>query len=163
MTKKEIIVKKYEFVENLENHEKEKKMNVKIKDLTKSQFGKICSEHKCFNCPLKAVGKNNLCGLQLLGIGIQNIVNFGEKEIEVDMPILDTEEKKYLEAVLRPFKDRVDAVGKHCYDNYYYVWFSLVPVGTTTLPFFSKTSKMYQGMELDRRYTLKELGLFDEE
>ena len=135
-------------------------MKVKIKDLTKSQFEKICNDHVCFNCPL-AVGKNDWCGQRFLDIGIQNIVKFTEKEIEVDMPILDKKEKEYLEGVLRPFKDKVAAVGKHQYGNYYFIWFSLNPIGKTSLPWFSKTEKMYQGMELNRDYTLKELGLFE--
>ena len=75
--------------------------------------------------------------------------------------ILDKEEKEYLEAVLSPFKDKVAAVGKHQYGNYYFIWFFLNPIGKTSLPWFSKTSKMYQGMELNRDYTLKELGLFE--
>lgn len=139
-------------------------MRIQIKDLTESQLEKICSSHECSNCPLKAVGKNDdLCGQRLLGVGIQDIVKFREKEIEVDMPILDKKEKEYLEAVLRPFKNRVDAVGKKCYGNYYHIWFSLIPIGKISLPWFYKTSKMYQGMELNRNYTLEELGLFQEE
>lgn len=78
----------------------------------------------------------------------------------VEKEILDEEEKEYLSAVIRPFKDRVDYIAKQgCEKEYikielknenYWEWFSL--------PYFEKDT-MYKGMELDKKYTLKELGL----
>ena len=85
---------------------------------------------------------------------------------EEPKPILDTEEKAYLEAILRPFKDRFVYLTKTFFLNSEYVeivlkdatniseWVSL------NLPRF-KPNAMYKGMELHKKYTLEELGLFD--
>ena len=81
--------------------------------------------------------------------------------LEVEEPILDEEERKYLSGVIRPFRDRItniikkeslDFIGKeyiviHC-DEY----------ETTMFPYFKKGT-MYKGMELNKEYTLEELGL----
>lgn len=92
---------------------------------------------------------------------------------EIEQPILDEVEKRYLEGVLRPFKDRVEFIEKSeqyiagkgykeyitiaifsniCYSNHDYMH----------MPFFDK-GIMYKGMELEKEYTLEELGLFEDE
>ncbi len=79
---------------------------------------------------------------------------------EYKEPILDEEEKKYLSAVIKPFRDRIDWIEKvrsinttECvnitYDDTEYE----IP-----FPQFEKGT-MYKGMELNREYTLEELGL----
>ena len=79
---------------------------------------------------------------------------------EYKEPILDEEEKKYLSAVIEPFRDRIDWIEKvrsinttECinitYDDTEYE----IP-----FPQFEKGT-MYKGMELNREYTLEELGL----
>ena len=76
--------------------------------------------------------------------------------------ILDKEEKKYLKAVIRPFKDRIEYIKKHCNDCidkcYIEIQLDTEPI---CLPYFTKNT-MYKGMELDKEYTLDELGLFKE-
>lgn len=81
-------------------------------------------------------------------------------------PILDEAEKKYLSAVIRPFRDKVlyiikcdafapsdgFAPSEEC------VYFNFVGCEITRLPCF-KRGTMYKGMEPDHRYTLEELGL----
>ena len=74
--------------------------------------------------------------------------------------ILDEEEKKYLSAVIKPFRDRITYIFKEQtlgetkeriiikYDN----------DNRMALPFFEK-GKKYIGMEIDNEYALKELGL----
>ena len=74
--------------------------------------------------------------------------------------ILDEEEKKYLSAVIKPFRDRITYISKEQtlgekkeriiikYDN----------DSRMALPFFEK-GKKYIGMEIDNEYALKELGL----
>ena len=74
--------------------------------------------------------------------------------------ILDKEEKEYLEAVLRPFKDRVDTVIKRLDGESCFICFDGPYIKRACLPCFSKAKKMYQGMEPDTDYTLEELGLF---
>ena len=74
----------------------------------------------------------------------------------VGKEILDKEEKEYLSAVIKPFKDRVDYIEK--VEN---IWeYIAIDLNNERLsfPFFDKGT-MYKGMELDKKYTLKELGL----
>ena len=73
--------------------------------------------------------------------------------------ILDEAEKRYLKAVIRPFKNRVRYISKEdCHDGDYYISIVLDSSEHTDLPYFKKRT-MYNGMEEDKGYTLKELGL----
>jgi len=73
--------------------------------------------------------------------------------------ILDDTEKRYLKAVIRPFKNRViNIVKENCCDGNCYISISLNNAEEILLPNFKKGT-MYNGMEEDKRYTLKELGL----
>lgn len=73
--------------------------------------------------------------------------------------ILDDTEKRYLKAVIRPFKNRViNIVKENCCDGNCYISISLNNAEEIFLPNFKKGT-MYNGMEEDKRYTLKELGL----
>lgn len=73
-------------------------------------------------------------------------------------PILDDAERKYLSAVIKPFKGDVDYICKRLNYGGYYI--AIVSNGSDVmkLPYFPN-NKMYKGMELDRRYKLRELGL----
>lgn len=84
----------------------------------------------------------------------------GKKEIE--KPILDDVEKRYLENVLKPFKDKVNYLIKHN-DRHKgdYIIVTIYEEDSLLFPYFKK-NKMYKGMEVDKRYTLKELGLFED-
>ena len=87
---------------------------------------------------------------------------------EYKEPILDKEEKKYLSAVIKPFRDRVIYIKKiYMYfgykKDYEYIFGELGcneydVVDTFALPYFPK-GNMYKGMETDKKYTLEELGL----
>lgn len=78
--------------------------------------------------------------------------------------ILDDAEKKYLKAVIKPFKQHVKTIMKakqvatlyaitiDIEEKYNYETFLQFPP-------FEKSSGMYKGMELGKEYTLKELGL----
>lgn len=90
-------------------------------------------------------------------------------ELEIEKPILNDVEKRYLENVLNPFKDRILFAKKTTiYDTdsgYEYVCFKVVtPDGEDynylILPYFIKGT-MYEGMELDKEYKVEELGLFE--
>lgn len=88
----------------------------------------------------------------------------GEYEIERTIP--NNVEKRYLEGVLRPFKDRVIHIQKIQLDNLEYVYIRLKRFDSTgddgiPLPYFEPNS-MYKGMELNKNYTLEELGLFQD-
>ena len=78
---------------------------------------------------------------------------------EAPKQILDKEEKEYLEAVSRPFKDRVKNIRKchYCLKEYICIRLNDEYV---SFPHF-EAGTMYKGMELNKGYTLKELGLFE--
>lgn len=91
---------------------------------------------------------------------------------EIEQPILDEVEKRYLESVLRPFKDRVIYICKVC-SNYFendtiYIRICLDHCEDAEykeifrLPCFHE-NEMYKGMKLDKHYILNELGLFQDE
>lgn len=71
--------------------------------------------------------------------------------------ILDEVEKRYLKGVIRPFKNRISHISKECYDGDCYISIDLDDE-LFDLPYFKKGT-MYNGMEEEKGYTLKELGL----
>lgn len=78
--------------------------------------------------------------------------------------ILDEEEKRYLEGIIRPFRDIIISISKTTYcENEEYIHFETKnAINKFSLPNFKKDT-MYKGMELSKKYTLEELGLFEEE
>lgn len=93
--------------------------------------------------------------------GILNIENGCVIE-ETKKEILDKEEKEYLESVLKPFKDKVDCIEKSEFNNLEYINIDIKRDASIGLPNFPRDT-MYNGMEINKQYTLKELGLFEEE
>lgn len=74
----------------------------------------------------------------------------------VEKEILDEKEKEYLSAVIKPFRDRIEFIAKRRrFDDYICIGLNDEAI---SLPYFDKGT-MYKGMELDKKYTLKELGL----
>ena len=79
-------------------------------------------------------------------------------------PILDDAEKRYLSAVIKPFRDRVQYIEKmfedHLYgdqDCYIFIRFN---DGNYDMNFPAfRESIMYKGMKRYKKYTLEELGL----
>ena len=89
------------------------------------------------------------------------LINLLSGIYEINKPILDNVEKRYLEGVLRPFKDSILHIEKN--QNKYGQWiFINLKKDYCSLPYF-EIDKMYKGMEHNKRYTLKELGLFEDE
>lgn len=74
--------------------------------------------------------------------------------------ILDEAEKEYLSNIIKPFKDRVEYIVKITiyHSNKKFLEIMLKNGDYANLPYF-RTNNMYKGMELDKLYTLKELGL----
>lgn len=85
-------------------------------------------------------------------------------DMEHKEPILDDAEKRYLSAVIRPFRDRVICICKTSYDvlcggEYQRLCIVLHDCNYNTyLPTFKKGT-MYKDMRLGHLYTLEELGL----
>ena len=87
-----------------------------------------------------------------------------QEHIEIKRQILTDKERKYLEAVCRPFRDRVKGISKmvidHMYDppDYYIVIRFVNEQFDMYFPSFD-VSAMYKCMEENKWYTPMELGL----
>lgn len=79
---------------------------------------------------------------------------------EAPKQILDQKEKEYLEAVIRPFRNRQIYITKisRVDDPSAFIQIK-VNCGNINLPLFDKGT-MYKGMELNRAYLIDELDLF---
>ena len=82
-----------------------------------------------------------------------------ETVYEAPKPILDKEEKEYLENVIRPFKDRVKGIRRTDGYTKQFIIIEMISEKDVSLPYF-KAGSMYKGMELCKSYTIEELGLF---
>lgn len=84
------------------------------------------------------------------------------KTIYKNDEILDSTEKKYLAAVIAPFRDKVKNIAKIDKDNgkqYICIChYGGLYTENITLPYF-KSGTMYVGMQQNKEYTLEELGL----
>ncbi len=159
------------------------KKKIKLKDMTTEQWDKnrisLCKlnmHENCDSCIFKGVN----CGESFFRnswIHHKDLYSdkFLNQEIEINTDILDEEEKEYLSAVLKPFKNKVISIKKLIYDtifvgsDYHPTYsiniqvknkFSGFGIQNIQLPFFQ--NDMYKGMEVDKEYTLEELGLFQE-
>lgn len=81
-----------------------------------------------------------------------------ENKKEKNKPILDDAEKEYLSAVIRPFKNKVKYIRKRGASRGEYIVIEILNNSAIILPYFEKGT-MYEGMKVDKEYTLKELGL----
>lgn len=77
---------------------------------------------------------------------------------EFKEPVLDEVERKYLSDVIKPFVHNVTYIVKRLSGNGYYIAIIVNKFDVMNLPYFPNNT-MYKGMKVDRRYTLKELGL----
>ncbi len=74
--------------------------------------------------------------------------------------VLDETEKKYLTEVIRPFRKRIQFIQKRKEITEINPYIRIVIEGNYKLVFPYITNKtMYKGMEVNKKYTLKELGL----
>ena len=106
-------------------------------------------------------------------ITLENVLSFEETKkimdnfinkkvkltLESEEPILDEAERKYLGGVIAPFRNKIKYIEKHSspYKDEY-LWFNMKDEPSWSLPLFKKGT-MYKGMELNKEYTLEELGL----
>lgn len=76
-------------------------------------------------------------------------------------PILDDVEKEYLQANIKRFGREIKYIAKFksaCSEDKQYIHIAFYEGDGFTFPYF-KANSMYKGMELNKSYTLKELGL----
>ena len=71
--------------------------------------------------------------------------------------ILTDKEKAYLSAVIKPFREKIECINKINLREEEYLKICLKGE-TISFPFF-REGTMYKGMEVNKRYTLEELGL----
>lgn len=77
---------------------------------------------------------------------------------EFEQEILDDKEKEYLSSVIKPFRNKVVSISKNkCVGEDAYIVIRLKD-DNICLPYFNSKS-MYCGMEINKKYTLEELGL----
>lgn len=88
---------------------------------------------------------------------LRGLVNWLEADFKE--PILDKQEKEYLSAVIKPWRDKVISITKRDYDIFEFIQIEVdgEEYGVD-LPNFEEGT-MYKGMELCREYSLEELGI----
>lgn len=76
--------------------------------------------------------------------------------------ILDDVERKYLSAVIKPFRNKVKKIAKISrigQPEEQYIRIVLGELDFMNFPNFNTNTGMYKGMEADRLYSLEELGI----
>ena len=103
--------------------------------------GKIVKEYACTN-----------------EAGIKKFLEWLEEEYVPN--ILTDKEKDYLSAVIKPFREDVKYIKKMDFviRAKEYLLIKMHDLSTAALPLFEKET-MYKGIEVDKAYTLEELGL----
>ena len=80
------------------------------------------------------------------------------EEIKIKEDILDEKEKEYLSNVIRPFRNKVKYIQKDYGCKTEYISIELKSNEYVNLPYFEEDT-MYKNMELNKEYTLEELGI----
>lgn len=146
------------------------KIKKKLRDISLEEFKVYCKQLSCEKCVFSKVCCDEFssdCWINNKDIYSDKFLN---QEIEIEIKdVLDEKEKKYLKSIIRPFKDRVVSIEKKKNINsegtFYYITIATKSVVNdniieiTALPYFNMESKMYEGMELNKEYILKELKL----
>ncbi len=79
--------------------------------------------------------------------------------LEVEEPILDEEERKYLSGVIRPFRNEIKNIIKECYDDEK-EFINIMFKDDDSMSFKNfKKGTMYKNMKLNKEYSLKDLEL----
>lgn len=142
----------------------------KMKEVTKEEFIKWkisnCCTGKlsCQDCPFDKV----MCGRDTRDSWVVNKDLYSDKFLDqiitVEVPLLDDEEKKYLSAVIKPFRHKIAYIVKMLvpfkdrekiviyYRNCYNV------MECIELPDF-KSELMYKNMRIAQLYKIEDLGL----
>ncbi len=127
-----------------------------MKNIEKYKYDIIISEHSDITC----------CVNELLHIKCSGDCQECKKSVvkwlleEAKEPVLDDVEREYLSAVIKPFRGKVSYISKQKYydSTMEFIHIDLSDGDVTDFPNF-KADTMYKGMEVNKYYTLQELGL----
>lgn len=160
------------------------KKTIKLRDMTVEQYqdylnNRCAGGDNCSNCVFAMVNcQDPECNCSWINNKDFYSKKFLDQEVEIRMPdILIKEEKEYLANVIKPFKDKVISISKKQTANVinlglggavcrlgYYINIQVKDDFFTNgfqnieLVRFEENT-MYQGMKIDKQYTLEELGL----
>lgn len=153
------------------------KVKKKLRDLTKEEYAKwllncfYCNKKgKCSDCCLGSVERDPAKPSCWYFHKDEDIYSdkFLDQEIEIEVDILTTVEKGYLNNVIEPFRDKVESITKYKYTD---IESSIKgdiniviknSIGLVTLSFTKsifEDRELFEGMEQNKQYTLEELGL----
>ena len=141
------------------------KQKIKLRDLTEKQYEtwrkENCMGANCNTCPFLRARciLGEFCWVKNKDIYSDK---FLDQEIKIEIELLTPKEKEYLENVIRPFKDKVRYIAKSEMDNNLeYLCIDIKDDYHLCFPNFLR-NKYYKNLEIEKKYTLKELGLFEE-
>jgi hypothetical protein len=145
------------------------KKKIKLRDMTEEQYrGLVWDDSYCRLLPCeKCIFYNVSCHIITSNCWVNHKDLYSDKfldqEVEIDVPdILTEEEKAYLSAVIKPWRNKVVDICKINHlsfdDVNEYIYITIEDQGLMSFPYFCKGT-MYKGMELRKQYTLEELGL----
>ena len=156
------------YLENLElfeyTYENLKKTPVGTKVTFENGAVLVKDEKNCFENLFNCRDIANLCNLKDNYSDLGKIIKIEEPTYatvyEYKPEILDDTEKRYLRNLIKPFKDSIETIrrlhsptkGKD------FIQIRYKDDRPTNLPYYD-TDTMYIGMQLDKNYTLEELGL----
>lgn len=133
------------------------KLGQKVKVIRTGKIGKIA---ELDNEDFDTEGRSNSCyGVRYKGWRYSYW--FTVHDLEEVKDILNSREKEYLSNVIKPFRDSAINIKK--FENYRdrqkeYITIYIKNDFAINLPNFEKNT-MYKNMEIDKAYTLEELGL----
>ena len=143
------------------------KIAKKLRDVTREEYVEWCRKCKLADCRVCIFDKVN-CNIGSIRSWVENKDLYSDKfldqtiEIEVG-DILVKEEKEYLSAVIKPFRDRVDYIEKAVLPNtnekFIKIGYSEGKIGYSMSFPDLPNDEMYKGMKGNRPYKLEELGL----
>lgn len=120
------------------------------KEVYIDKINKLCNMNVCFYEPF------TLKEVEILKkIAIKRKLKL---TLEVEEPILDEAERKYLSSVIRPFRNRINYIIKLGGIPNEFILIDLIDDLPIQLPYFEK-DKMYNGMKLNKKYKLEDLKI----
>lgn len=133
------------------------KLGQRVKIIRTGKIGKIA---ELDNEDFDKEGRSNNC-YRVRYKGWRYSYWFTVHDLEEVKDILTAEEKEYLSNIIKPFRGRVTNIKK--FENYRdrqkeYITIYIKNDFEINLPNFEKNT-MYKNMEIDKAYTLEELGL----